>query len=145
MGLCLDLFEHGGLCIATVLVSLHRHSEAALLLVGLGGAALWVHLAKMLLDRPRPDLVQPLIALPTDASFPSAHTMQTAAFALCMVLIIRRTLPEWQFVTMLAAFVLVVVVGASRVSLQVHFPSDVLGGVAFGIGIGGVALVYKTL
>lgn len=71
--------------------------------------------------------------------------MQTAAFALCMVLIIRRTLPEWQFVTNLAAFVLVVVVGASRVSLQVHFPSEVLGGVAFGIGIGGVALVYKTL
>ena len=129
--------------IAAVLLSLHRHREAGLLLIGFGGAALWVHLAKMLLDRPRPDLVQPLIALPTDASFPSAHTVQIVAFALCMVLIIRRTLPEWQFVAMVVAFVLVVVVGASRVYLQVHFPSDVLGGVAFGIAW--VALVYKVL
>ena len=63
--------------------------------------------------------------------------------ALCMVLIIRRTLPEWQFAAMVVAFLLVVVVGASRVYLQVHFPSDVLGGVAFGIAW--VALVYKVL
>jgi membrane-associated phospholipid phosphatase len=129
--------------IAGVLLSLHKRWEAGLLLIGFGGATLWVHLAKILLDRPRPDLVQPLIALPTDASFPSAHTMQIVAFALCMVLIIRRTLPEWQFAAMMVAFVLVVVVGASRVYLQVHFPSDVLGGVAFGIAW--VALVYKIL
>jgi len=86
--------------IAAVLLSLHRHREAGLLLIGLGGAALSVHLAKILFDRPRPDLVQPLIALPTDASFPSAHTVQVVAFAMCMVLIIRRTLPEWQFAAM---------------------------------------------
>ena len=128
---------------AGVLLSLEKRLEAGLLLIGFGGATLWVHLAKILLARPRPDLVQPLIALPTGASFPSAHTMQIAAFALCMVLIIRRTLPEWQLAAMVVAFVLVVVVGTSRVYLQVHFPSDVLGGVA--LGIAWVAVVHKLL
>jgi len=129
--------------IAAVLLSLDKRWEAGLLLIGLGGSTLWVHLAKILLDRPRPDLVQPLIALPTDASFPSAHAMQIVAFALCMVLIVRRTLPEWQLAAMVVAFVLVVVVGASRVYLQVHYPSDVLGG--FALGIAWVAVVYKAL
>jgi undecaprenyl-diphosphatase len=53
-----------------------------------------------------------------------------------MVLIIRRTLPEWQFAAMVVAFVLAVVVGASRIYLQVHFPSDVLAGFALGIAWG---------
>jgi undecaprenyl-diphosphatase len=129
--------------IAAALLSLQRYREAGLLLIGLGGAALWVHIAKILFDRPRPDLVQPLIALPADASFPSAHTVQIVAFALCMVLIIRRTFPEWQLLAMVVAFVLAVVVGASRIYLQVHFPSDVLAGVA--LGIAWVALVHKAL
>jgi len=44
---------------------------------------------------------------------------------------------------MVVAFVLAVVVGASRIYLQVHFPSDVLAGVA--LGIAWVALVHKAL
>ena len=129
--------------ITAALLSLQRYREAGLLLIGLGGAALWVYLAKIFFDRPRPDLVQPLIALPADSSFPSAHTVQIVAFALCMVLIIRRTLPEWQFAAMVVACVVAVVVGASRIYLQVHFPSDVLAGVA--LGIAWVALVHKAL
>jgi len=129
--------------LAAVLLSRQKRWEAGLLVVGFGGAALWARLAKVLLARPRPALVEPLVALPADASFPSAHTVQIVAFALCMVLIIRRTLPEWQFAAIVVACVAAVVVGASRIYLQVHFPSDVLGGVA--LGIAWVAVVYKLL
>lgn len=117
----------------TVLLSLQKRWEASLLVFGFGGAVLLVHLAKALLARPRPDLMEPLIAMPTGSSFPSAHTMQIVAFALCVVLILRRSLPEWQFAAMAASVIAIAAVAASRVYLQVHYPSDVLGGIAFGV------------
>ncbi len=127
--------------ISVILLYLHKRAEVLLLLVGFGGATLLVHLAKVILARPRPDVVEPLVALPMDSSFPSAHTTQIVAFTLCMVLIIRRILPEWQFTAIAVALMLAVAVAASRIYLQVHFPSDVLAGIL--LGIGWVALAQK--
>ena len=129
--------------VAIVLGRMHRQWEVALLTIGFGGASLLVHLAKAVLGRPRPDLVEPLVPLPSDGSFPSAHTTQFVAFALCMVLIIGRALPEWHFLTLVIALALAIVVGVSRVYLQVHFPSDVLAGAFFGIVW--VALMQRVL
>ncbi|MDG4549391.1 MAG: phosphatase PAP2 family protein [Candidatus Contendobacter sp.] len=127
----------------TVLLYFQKRWEALLLVVGFGGAALLAHLAKALLARPRPDLVDPVIALPADGSFPSAHTAQIVAFALCAVLVVRRTLPEWQYAAGVVAVLLIAVVATSRVYLQVHYPSDVLGGIA--LGIGWIVLARKIL
>ena len=129
--------------LAGVLLSVQKRGEALLLVVGVGGVALWVRLAKALLDRPRPALTQSLIAMPADSSFPSAHTAQIVAFALCVALITRQTLPAWQLAVALVATLLTAVVAASRVYLQVHYPSDVLGGIA--LGIGWIVLVRKIL
>lgn len=126
-----------------VLLYFQKRWETLLLAMGFGGAALLVHLAKALLARPRPALMEPVIALPADGSFPSAHTTQIVAFALCVVLIIRRTWPEWQFAALAVVALLIAVVAISRVYLQVHYPSDVLGG--FLLGIGWIALVRKIL
>jgi undecaprenyl-diphosphatase len=127
----------------TVLLSLQKRWDALLLVFGFGGAVLLVHLAKALLARPRPDLLEPLIAMPTGGSFPSAHTAQIVAFALCAVLILRRSFPEWQSAAMAVAAILIAVVAISRVYLQVHYPSDVLGGIAFGVAW--IALVRTML
>ena len=128
---------------AVVLLHFQRRSESLLLAVGFGGAALLAHLAKALLARPRPDLVEPVIALPADGSFPSAHTAQIVAFALCAVLVVRRTSPDWQYAAGVVAVLLIAVVATSRVYLQVHYPSDVLGGIA--LGIGWIVLARKIL
>jgi undecaprenyl-diphosphatase len=119
--------------IAMTLLYAQKRWEALLLIVGFGGAALLVHLAKIFLARPRPALVEPLIALPADSSFPSAHTTQIVAFALCLMFIIHRIWPQWQFIAAVLAIMLVVAVAASRIYLQVHYPSDVLGGIVLGI------------
>lgn len=129
--------------LVAALLYFQKRWEALLLVVGLGGAVLWVHLAKAILARPRPALVEPVIALPADGSFPSAHTTQIVAFALCVILIVRRIGPEWQFAAMAVAALLIAVVAASRVYLQVHYPSDVLGGLL--LGIGWIALARKIL
>jgi len=118
---------------AAILLQGRRWREIWFLVVGFGGAVLLAHLAKALLDRPRPTLVEPLVALPADSSFPSAHTTQITAFALCLAFIIHRTMPEWRFTAAALAVGVVAAVALSRIYLQVHFPSDVLGGLVLGI------------
>lgn len=117
--------------------------EIGLLAMGFGGAALWAYLIKAVLARPRPALVEPLIAMPADRSFPSAHATQIVAFLLCLTLMVRRAWPAGLPAVATAALVLAVTVALSRIYLQVHYPSDVLGGVA--LGFGWVVLVEKIL
>lgn len=118
--------------IVAVLLWKRLRDEASLVALSLGGAVLTSHLIKAVLARPRPALFDPLIPIPTDGSFPSAHTAQIAAFTLCLFLIVRRIWPVWQLPAASLALVLVAAVAASRVYLQVHFPSDVLAGLILG-------------
>ena len=65
-----------------------------------------------------------LITRPHDPSFPSGHT--SASFAAAVVLW-RNRCRGWQ-----AAAVLACLIAFSRLYLYVHFPTDVLGGLAIG-------------
>lgn len=89
-------------------------------------------LLKNMAGRIRPyemiDGLMPLIAKPTDYSFPSGHT--ASSFAAAVVL--YRRLPGQYGIP---ALVLAVLIGFSRLYLGVHYPSDVLCGMVSGIGI----------
>lgn len=87
------------------------------------------HAIKLAVARERPGLHEVLVALPADLSFPSAHSAQAAALAVAAVLAFPAW-RRWPVVTSLAA--LVILVGLSRLYLQVHWPSDVLAGWALG-------------
>jgi undecaprenyl-diphosphatase len=97
-------------------------SFVALALVGASGLG---HLVKLLAARPRPDLFPPLIPMPDDWSFPSAHAAQATAFALAWLLRPGASPGRPEIVVLFAAGALVF---ASRLYLQVHFPSDVFAG-----------------
>lgn len=99
------------------------------LLAALGGAWLLAHAAKLLVERPRPDLHQSLIEMPADLAFPSAHTLQITAFVMAWLF----TTPGRPRVAAVAIAVLAVaLVSLSRLYLQVHFPTDVLAGLLAG-------------
>ncbi|MBL8487171.1 MAG: phosphatase PAP2 family protein [Rhodocyclaceae bacterium] len=94
------------------------------------GAAGVAQLLKRVVDRERPDLFPSLVAMPADASFPSAHAMQAAAFVTAWLL--------WRGAArrpglVACGAVLVLAVGLSRTYLQVHFLSDVLFGIVAGV------------
>ena len=94
-----------------------------------------VVLLKNIVARPRPfaeiEALIPLIAKPTDFSFPSGHT--TASFAVALVML--RMLPKKIGIP---AVVLAALVAFSRLYLGVHYPTDVLAGFV-------VALVGSSL
>ena len=132
-----------GLALVSLLAHRRNRFEALLLGTGLCGAALMAHTIKRILARPRPALYPLLIELPVSDSFPSAHVAHATAFFLCLVLIVRRQAPQWTWWVACAALVVVACVAASRIYLQVHFPSDTLGGMV--LGVLWVTVVYKLM
>ncbi len=84
---------------------------------------------KPLVARMRPCFINPevslLIACPTDFSFPSGHTMSSFAAAQAIFMSNKRW-GKW-------AFIVASLIGYSRLYLYVHYPSDILGGIIFGV------------
>jgi membrane-associated phospholipid phosphatase len=85
---------------------------------------------KFAVRRPRPRLAElpPLIATPTQLSFPSAHAASSVAAARAFDGLLPRSPLR------LAALAM----AASRLYLGVHYPSDIVAGVALGAVIGGI-------
>jgi membrane-associated phospholipid phosphatase len=90
---------------------------------------------KQLVQRPRPSFPDPVVTA-ADPSFPSGHAAGIAVLVVALLLVTRalRGRPAgtgW----VVGAFGVVLAVGASRVLLGVHYPTDVVGGVLLGVGV----------
>lgn len=109
---------------------LARRFRAALFTaLAVPGGILLSTLMKIGYDRPRPDLV-PHEAMVYTASFPSGHAMMSAVTYLTLAALLSRVQPEMRLKAYLLtmALLLTLLVGASRVYLGVHWPTDVLAG-----------------
>lgn len=88
---------------------------------------------KMLVNRDRPSLSGCLLGGATGQSFPSGHAMNTTivygTFVLVFLSLVRRA---WRPVLIGAYAVLLGAMGWARMTLGVHYFSDVLGGIILG-------------
>jgi undecaprenyl-diphosphatase len=118
------------LVVGSGLLLKRRTADAAILLAaGIGSSAI-TNLVKVLVARPRPGVV-PHLAVTSTLSFPSGHACSSAAVYMALALVLPASHLHRR-VAMTAAALLAMAIAFSRVYLGVHYPSDVLAGLALG-------------
>ncbi len=106
-----------------------RYGQVILISCSLLITIISVHAVKLMFRRPRPSTAELIVAMPSDWSFPSAHTAQATAFFLSAALIAFQILPPvWATLFAVLSLLIIGIVGYSRIYLQVHYLSDVLAG-----------------
>jgi PAP2 superfamily protein len=123
-----------------------RKDEAWTVIVSTGGAMAINTLLKNIFQRQRPQELARRIKLPRSHSFPSGHSLLSAATYPIVAhhLVEQESLAVQAAVHTLAGMV-ILSVGFSRVYFGVHFPSDVLGGFAAGFGWLGLTSLSHTI
>ncbi len=116
---------------AALLGARRRWTELGVLLAGMTLASIGIHEIKAAVDRPRPG--DGLIGV-SGSSFPSGHATHSVLYVWLAVTIVLRLRPGMARGAAVVAggVALTVLVGLSRVYLNVHYLSDVSGGWALG-------------
>ena len=140
-----------GVCIAGGAIFAYvrgRRRLALFLVVTAIGGGLVDSAVKLMVNRPRPVLDQPL-AHAFGKSFPSGHAMSSTVTYGALLLVFLPIVPKaWRWLAVTLTTLLVLAIGASRLLLGVHFVSDVAGGYALGLawlcGSAGLFNIWRT-
>ena len=91
-------------------------------------------LLKYLFNRPRPLI--PHLVESYGLSFPSGHAMISASFYGLLIYLVYKNIASsvWRWVLIGLLSLLIMFIGFSRVYLHVHYATDVLAGLAAGLG-----------
>ena len=130
--------------LVVVILLVRREFLLALVFAGtLIAVALAVDHAKDFVARPRPD--DPLVSA-YGYSFPSGHAFtSTVSYGLLALIAWHSDLPlAYRRIIVVAAVVLVLLIGCSRIALGVHYPTDVAAGWLGGLAVLGLVVALTT-
>jgi len=117
------------LMLAGAFIIQRQWSYFFVLLAVVVGESVLTGVLKDFFGRARPDFIPHLIAASSE-SFPSGHSGSASAvyltFGLAIANLVRR--PAFRWYALGASLTMVFLIGASRVYLGVHYPSDVIAG-----------------
>jgi undecaprenyl-diphosphatase len=116
---------------AAILVALQHWRGALALMASVLATQLIVAVLKGLVERPRPASEAGGHGMldPSGWSFPSAHSASAVALYATLALVAGRALQgRYRFAAYLAGGMVAFLIGASRVSLGAHYPTDVMAG-----------------
>lgn len=123
-----------------------RQHDGWTVLISTGGAMVLNTVLKAIFQRQRPQELYRHIKLPKSHSFPSGHSLLSAAtYPIVVHHLVHDRPAAVQFAGQMFAFSIILSVGYTRVYFGVHFPSDVLGGFAAGFGWLGLTSLSHTL
>ena len=122
-----------GLLVSALLARKRRWTSLAIWLAAIGGAAVLNRVLKAFFERPRPFFDHPLLVEST-YSCPSGHAMGALVAYGMLAYFAVLALGTWRgrVAVVLAAVLLVLLIGLSRLYLGVHYFSDVAAGYAAG-------------
>lgn len=88
---------------------------------------------KLSFQRSRPDI--PLLEKVSGFSFPSGHALMSVTFYGLLIYIVWKEIkPRWLRLSIIVLlFLLILLIGISRIYLRVHYASDVIAGFAVGL------------
>lgn len=114
-------------------------------LIALVGGVALNHILKTFYARPRPEFEFPLV-IETYYSFPSGHSMMSLIIygILAYFIWLRLRNPYARILVVFGTALLVILIGISRMTLGVHYLTDVVGGYsAAGIWLGLIIMVVN--
>ena len=116
---------------------------ASALLVSVIGGGLIVEIIKHLFRRARPEILSHLVA-ESGYGFPSGHSFVAFSFYGFMAYyLFRRARSGFaKAITLISGALIILAIGASRVYLGVHWPSDVLGSYLLGAAWISAIIIY---
>jgi undecaprenyl-diphosphatase len=119
--------------VATLAALFYRRLRLALfVLAAVGAGSAFVNLVKLAIRRVRPDVV-PHLTSEVTFSFPSSHAAVSVMTYGALALLVVRAAPQLRRFAYGAAGLCVIAIGATRLYLGVHYPTDVLAGWLFGM------------
>ena len=123
-----------------------RRADAWTVVVSTGGAMAINTILKNIFQRKRPQQLARQIKLPRSHSFPSGHSLLSAAtYPIVTHHLVQNRSVATQAVAHTVATLAILSVGFSRIYFGVHFLSDVLGGFAAGFGWLGLTSLSHTV
>ncbi|MEO6109954.1 MAG: phosphatase PAP2 family protein [Candidatus Saccharimonadales bacterium] len=107
-----------------------KRLNALLVFFGVGGATAANFILKLIFHRDRPALWHRLV-VETDFSFPSGHSMISMALIASVIIMLWNT--RWRLTSLIVGTFVLLMIGASRLYLGVHYPTDVVAGWSIGL------------
>jgi undecaprenyl-diphosphatase len=131
---------------AIAMIRQGRKHDAWTVALSTGGAMIINTVLKNVFQRQRPLEMARRIKLPRSHSFPSGHSLLSAAtYPIVAHHLVESHSVATQAIAHSLAGLIILSVGFSRVYFGVHFPSDVLGGFAAGFGWLGLTSLSHTI
>lgn len=131
----------GAAVAAIVLLVARRWPLAVVIVVARLGELGIETLTKVLVARPRPVFAHP-IAIAAGTAFPSGHAAGSAVLCGTLALLAAR---RYRAAAAWAGGVFCVAVAVARVVLGVHYPSDVVAGLALGLACASVSVALSRV
>jgi undecaprenyl-diphosphatase len=121
--------------IGLVTLTIKKDKMGALFLaLNVIGSTLWMSVLKNIIARNRPTIIPRLIEV-EGLSYPSGHSLVSTATFLSLAFLLCRHIHSKKLITsvLISTGFIIFLVAFSRLYLGVHYPSDVISGILFGI------------